>query len=583
MRHVNLCLFLLIAAQVAVSGSARADFGDCGNEAYINLFDERLTADTPFGCTELLRLPVNTSEGVRHIRIVQAFNADWAVAPAFTEQVADGVRATIAALGRIGPFKLNNVTIWLADELPRPPGTVGEVFDAEADARWIAGESIREAIGGESSDDIGDECGIVYYVFNVLTNPAATTAHEIFHCVEFATAGRERVVVTGRGTPGADWWVEGGAEWFGTFAVPDMPWLPDYVSQFDATSISTPLYSMSYEAVVFFLWLAGEYGPEAVLPFMKRMATSAEAQGAAMLEALSEEKWRKFAEDYVDWEIKDPRGMPIGIAAPTDDTWNFDESRTHDIHFDPFVIYRGVLTYECSVWETNALSGDANVSYQSFEGGEWGDMPPRIDAEILEEAAWIFAGVNVRSERMTLEVESSVSASCEPCAGSEEIDQCLVGVWRQTGGGPQEWMNRMLDIKTDIEVSAEVSSVSVLDEDGRYVTVPYKYFVDVIVPRRRGVRADGDGTASASGRWSVRDGQLAFCPSSEHVTGTVTVATPDVPARDFTFDLPGAGMPAFVDYSCSETQMKTSMPMMRDHIVTTYERIVKDATSGEVK
>ncbi|MBS0384716.1 MAG: hypothetical protein JSS00_05135, partial [Proteobacteria bacterium] len=57
------------------------------------------------------RVAVPSDPGVRHSRIVQHLNADWAPRPGAMAAIKSGVEAAARAMVRLGHFRINDVTI----------------------------------------------------------------------------------------------------------------------------------------------------------------------------------------------------------------------------------------------------------------------------------------------------------------------------------------------------------------------------------------------------------------------------------------------------------------------------------------
>lgn len=539
-----------LAAIMAMPDSARAQFGDCSDGDYLALFDERLQS-TPFAydCNERLRLTVMTDDGERAIRLIHDASADWAMVPGIVAEAERGLRAAAAALEQIGPFRMDPVTVLLIDGLPpRSPG--GDGFSDIA------------AMTGHTP---GGECRIGLWLLSAGGDPAHAAfalAHEFFHCVQLATLTPAQMATARGGTgSGGDWWIEGSAEWFAALAVADPGPLPERVETFNEISADVALYDMAYASVVFFLWLGEERGAAGILPFLRGMADnpSAAAQRAAMASAVSADDWLRFAQAYLDREIRHPHGTGLALEPSEGEDWAWDRTRTETIGLEPFVLKRGWLVFQCGRWGTDARPAAARHAVRE-EGGPWGGLPPQIEVEEGEPARFRFAAMAAARERIDLRIEGRVEASCEPCAGSRAIDRCLVGAWRQTGGGAVEWMRRNMPPGLSIPNVNAGEQAMVLMEDGTYWTAPFSQELTILIEGRDGTtRADGRGVAQASGRWSAEGGRLNLCADSEAFSGRA-VFTPPSGGR-FTMPLaaPGPSGPMSYDYTCSAGSLETRL------------------------
>jgi hypothetical protein len=380
---------------------AQAGFPDCSEPAYRAQFDPRLET-IPYDCVERLRIEVPTETGVSEIRLIHDRNAAWALSSGVVEEFERGLRASADALRRIGPFRLDHVTVLLIDGLP-PRDRSSEDFSN------IAAQTAAS----------GSECRIGVYLLSAggrMEHAASVVAHELFHCVQEATLSPAQIGSSSGGTgAGGDWWLEGSAEWFAALALPELGALPDRLARFDDVSDDTPLYEMAYEAVVFFLWLSDEKGPASIVPFLRGMAGSAGAgaQRRAMQSALSEDEWLTFAEAYLDRRIKHPHGTTISVNPSEGDTWRWIETRTQRIVLKPFVIRRGWVEFDCGKWATT-VRPDQSYAARS-EGGSWADLPGHIDTNAGDDARFRFAGFAARSSDLALQVKGDLEAGCRPC------------------------------------------------------------------------------------------------------------------------------------------------------------------------
>src|SRR5690606_32516198 len=224
------------------ASSAWAAFGDCNDASYQGRFDDRL-AGTGFTCEERLRVAVTTEAGTRHIRLLHDLHAGWAVSPDALQDYERGIRGAVAALAQIGPFRMDDVTVLLMDGFPPRESDDSEGFSD---------------IAGSTGHSDG-ECLIALHLLAgraAIAEAAYVVAHEIFHCVQFATLSAAQMSSGATGTgSGGDWWLEGSAEWFAGLAVSDREVLSGRVARFDRLSADTTLYEMAYPAAVFFLWL----------------------------------------------------------------------------------------------------------------------------------------------------------------------------------------------------------------------------------------------------------------------------------------------------------------------------------------
>lgn len=501
---------LLVGAIVYVRASER--FGDCNSVEYLRMFDARLAEGLgalgrdDFQCVVALEVPVDTPSGEKRIRVIRHVASDWAEGPGVSASVASGVHGSAAALPRLGDFRIGNATVLLLDDFG--PGSRHENFGEIA--AWTR-------IGPNG------ECLITLWLLGRAARAdraGPVIAHELMHCVQFAslTAGQMGSATPGGASGGGTWWMEGSADWFGTVALPAAPFIAGRVNRFDIDSPRVALNLMTYDAFVFFAWLGGAQGPDAVLPFLHGMAESshASAQQAAMREVLPADGWLQFAKDYLDQRIRDGHGASIGSAPADGDDWTFTETRSERIALDPFVLRRGYVVFECGRWSVRATPAEHHAVEPAR--GDWGAFPATVDALDGEPRRFRFAAMPAAERRVDITLRATKDVACEECAGTREIDQCLVGTWRMTNDGMAEFANRMMRGFARV-AAVEPNTTMVLSEDRSFTNTTTDAQNAIVAPDKRGFAQMSGNT---SGRWSASGGVLNACPDAHATAGTVT-------------------------------------------------------------
>jgi len=530
-------LLIVAAALFAPMSPAQAAFGECSSAAYRGLFDERYAEPRflDFDCVERMRVPVATSGGTRHIRIIHDRNADWIADDSTMAAFERGVRAAAETIGRLGGVELEDVTILLADDLP--PGSTAEAFSN---------------IAGQTEFTRDDECHVVLYLIGPASDPelaASIAAHEIFHCVQVANLSAAQMASGASGTgAGGDWWLEGSAEWFSALALPDRGLMPANADAFDELSPTTPLNELAYSAGIFFLWLGAEVEPAGVMGFLDGMADSnaPAAQHAAMSAALPPERWLDFAQAYLDRAIRHPHGVDIGLDPRDGDTWDWSATRTQTLPLAPFVLTRGVATFQCGRWRTSVRPASAHGA-RDEAGGSWATLPEEIDAS-SGGGRYRVAAINATASRITLSIEGVMESGCGDCAGVRTLDACVVGHWQLTGGGPIEWMRAN---GVPITNASTANTTVTFRADGTFVTGAVQAQLEMEYDSARG---EGEVRAQASGRWSTDGGRLNYCTDAQSFGGQATMTTRDGDRRTMT--LPSMPPESVTDtYTCSATAL----------------------------
>lgn len=533
-----------LGALTSAVSADEPDFGDCSSAAYRGSFDPRL-AEVEYDCVERLRVPVSTRSGQRYIRIVHDRNADWIVSSAEMAEFDRGVRGAAEAFARLGGVDLAHVTLLLADDFPPREGARGEFSNMAAYTNFDSGRD--------------GECRIVLYLAGPGSTPeyaAFVAAHEIFHCVQLANLSPEQMSSGSEGLGGGgDWWMEGSANWFAGLSIPDTAPFAADIAAFESDSPTTPLNRMAYGAVVFFFWLGGDMAPGEVMMFLSGMAPSRadSAQRAAMASALPQERWLDFAEAYLDGEIRYPSGAPLTLSPQQGEIWEWSATQTRTAPLDPFVLHRGVLAFQCGRWMTSVTPGAAH-SARMEDGGAWNLLPNSIDTTSGSGGNYRFAAINTGGTRSTLSVQGRMEAGCGDCAGIVELDACVVGSWRMTGGGAAEWMRRQ-GVPGNYSTSNETITFR---RDGTFVTGLVG--LESHARLRDGGRADGEGQVQAGGRWSAAEGRLNLCADMQLLQGQTVLTTRD--GQRVVIPTPSAPPGnSQMSYTCSQASLRTVIPL----------------------
>lgn len=500
---------IILALSASVSLPARAAFGDCNTRAYWASFDARYADPGAIGfdCVERLRVPVATASGARHIRLIHDLSADWLADEAVLREFDRAARAGADAIGRLGGVELEDVTLFLADDLA--PAENAEEFSNIA------------ALTEFNNDG---ECRIIIYLIgpaSMSEYTASVVTHEIFHCVQAANLTPAQMSTGGYGTgSGGDWWIEGSAGWFAALAVPDPAMIQGDVDAFDTASATTPLSGMAYQAAPFFLWLGAETSPAGVMTFLDGMAASRDvsAQRAAMMAALTQEQWLDFAEAYLDRDIAHPHGTDLGLSPAEGDTWEWSATRTQTLPLEPFVLTRGVVAFQCGHWRTNVRPASAH-SARLEDGGAWSALPEEIDTSSGSGGAYRFAAMSAAAARVNMSIIGTMESGCGDCAGVSTTDACLIGSWQLTGGGAAEWM-RAMGAPANISTANETITFRT---DGTFVTGAFQGSMEGETPG--GGHVDGDMQAQAGGRWSTSGGVLNLCADMQSLSGSARVTS----------------------------------------------------------
>lgn len=547
-------------AALLLAAPARADFGDCTEAGYLGRFPEAPTAETIL-CVELFRFTHATPEGERHIRAISDVAADWAIPPAVAEGVERGAREAAAAFPGLGSYAIDDVTLLLLDDL----------------SSWEDGDREIAAITDGRRDAAGTrpgECLVTVYGLSSSATPeeiAVTTAHEIFHCLQYASLSSAQMGTYGAG---GDWWIEGAAEYFPAYAVSGSEPYTGREAMFDdAVLAGTALNDMAHGAAPFFFWLGETRGIEELMPFQRAMADGggAAAQQAAMRGVLDDRAWLDFAQAYADANIARPGGGLLALTPTLREFLTISAPGPQRITLDPFTLLYGVADYDCGTWGNRLRPETANLSVQPDGTTGWGTWPEEIEAEEGRPATYRFVAMSTETGPLDATLEVERRRACAPCAGSDRVDACLAGTWQMTGGGPVEWMRAQ---GIPITRAAEGPRIVTFRSDGAYGTEPLGIEIEI---RDEDMIGQGTGFVTvASGRWSAVEGTLNICQDAGGMSGTVTV-TDRHGTRSGPVSQPSAGSAISMSYSCAGGTLSTAMAFPGlPEMVTSYTKIAEE-------
>jgi len=559
MRRTLVLLATLLAASLFGAEPSRAQLPECP-DSYVAGFDVPATREYPawsagdIDCREHFIVAVDTPTGAISVRGIGDVNVAATLPPGGLDAIRRGVALAGERMQRMGDdLRLWNTTILIS----RPRSSVSE-------PQQRFGYSAAWTLPGSSGRGSA-ECHVTLFIQTDFTAEEIhyAVAHELFHCIQQATLSR---LLTATMTGAGAWWAEGSAEWFAAFvAGPQSRW--PRARQFDeAVAENAPLHGMSYKMAIFFYWYSEHHGgPPAILPFLTRMSpgNDAASQESAMRYALPAEQWLAFAEAYDDRRIRYPSGSGVLFGQRVEgETWSFEGNSAHARLLKSFVIGVGWSDYACGRWDNSVT--DANVGVRPDHQTTWSRWPEEIDTRETARSGRRFRMVGLVVESATeldFQVETERRESCVECLTSTVVDACVVGRWRQTDGGPLEYLRRN---GVPITYANQTELVITMSDDGTFSTNAIATDVGMEAPLPHGRVMHGVGvgeTSAVRGRWSAEDGELLGCIDSGGVADGVTV----VSVGDVAHAAPwsGAGMGGTggaTTYTCSDTTFTTSAP-----------------------
>jgi hypothetical protein len=111
------------------------------------------------------------------------------------------------------------------------------------------------------------------------------------------------------------------------------------------------------------------------------------------------------------------------------------------------------------------------------------------------------------------------------CENSRAIDTCLVGTWKQTGGGAAEWMRQNLKM-AQVSVQAN-NNTMIFNNDGTFATGKIDTSAQVAAKEGAPMGATAHMAVEGSGQWSAGDGRLNLCMNAVASSGSIQMQHDD--------------------------------------------------------
>jgi hypothetical protein len=160
----------------------------------------------------------------------------------------------------------------------------------------------------------------------------------------------------------------------------------------------------------------------------------------------------------------------------------------------------------------------------------------------------------------------SAHAACKTAGG----DSCLVGAWKQTGGGAAEWMHEHMKM-AEIKVQATKATIT-FNADGAFSTSKVDATSEVQA-KDASAQMTGHMTAQGSGQWSAADGKLTLCQAATDAKGSMQLKLPGGKTMNMPMPKMGASEVAMT-YTCAGDTLSTVQQMpMGSPMTTTYTRV----------
>lgn len=181
-------------------------------------------------------------------------------------------------------------------------------------------------------------------------------------------------------------------------------------------------------------------------------------------------------------------------------------------------------------------------------------MPPVISRRLFAAAMIAFTGAG--------------TARADDCAGTHEIDRCLVGTWKMTTNGMEQWMHTHIRKFSVTSVQTTDNTIT-LKADGSFATGNAKVTTRGVGDN--GMSGTGTMNGRASGAWSAAAGKFNLCARAGSMNGTATVTgrghSTTIPLH------PTVPPVSSRTYACASSTFTISQPLHGDTVVSTYTKL----------
>jgi hypothetical protein len=488
-------------------------------------------SDKGFDCTEIASQSVQTSGGEIIIRAIRDKTTDPQIVAQQAQLSIEATAESFALYDKLGlGFKFQNVTLIMIDPvlaMTIPWRKKANEILADANGYTFATDCIVRVAVGNIENDSSDD---------VLLNYRNTLAHELMHCVQNWT-WPEAAKLYGEG---AEWWMEGTAEFFSqlVYETPGRSQL--FGEQFGKSwANDKPLTAMEYENIVFFAWL-WQQGPNAMLDFFATLATwkGAGPQQDALRTAFSDETLTKFVRDYMDSKVALPSGSVVFKAWPGQ-PYLVDGDDTISFERQAFQIERKSILLTNGVYNIIA-TGQLDWSKRPIEGGEWTDIDPMETVDACEKpVTLVVARLRIDKLPSAITLVRNPAKTCKPCITYAQRDKCLAGKWALDGQAVIDMLNGWRDEDKMTEAnfdSAAGKAFLVFQENGdmQIVFEDFRIGSSVTMDIDKGIGVSAAIVTSITGidtaKWTTSGTDLAICPYQQNTEITVTVEVENGPS-----------------------------------------------------
>ncbi len=413
----RLAFAALIWVSVALTTPASAEI-DCQSSAFATFVE-----DPGFTCKDMQKATVTGFATDVVLRsVVDAKDAGAADADAQVFSAVQEALTRMAALDSGQPLKLGDVTVVLmrAGAKNAQDTATGRVLGI---AKQLEGGCVLELYPARLAEQGNDGLGILQF----------TAAHELFHCVQYATWPALMAEYDKH-----NWWVEGTAETVAQAVFPTAEFAFKEGHKFADRFRDTPLTQLTYENLVFFSWVWAE-DPRLLFKIISAMPVGGNeaAQQKALLTVIPAADLSRFVRDFLDNKVVTPGGADpmfgeIPLLMDTNiGAISFDGDDTREVKAKAFTMFAVDASFSGGAYQIDvANQGPVLAQHRESEGADWTEGTIAADGDCTTTLTYRFAGMATGASKLRIKAtKDSKGVDCKSCGAKAVRDQCLIGTW----------------------------------------------------------------------------------------------------------------------------------------------------------
>ena len=504
MFRIALAALVLAATSLALPAFAKVD---CSTRAFATFVE-----DPGFTCAEMQEATVTGfAKDVTLRSVVDAKDAGAADADAQVFAAVQEALTRMAAIDSGMDLKLGDVTIVLMRAAAKnsQDTDAGRVLGI---AKKSGADCVLQLYPARLAEQGSDGLGFLQF----------TAAHELFHCVQYATWPAQMEEYEKH-----NWWVEGTAETVAQAVFPNLDAAFREGFNFANKFRDTPLTQLRYENVVFFSWVWAK-DPKLVFKIISAMpvGSSEAAQQKALVGIIPPDELSRFVRDFLDNKVVTPGGAdPMFGEIPLQMTTNigavsFDGSDTREFAAAPFTMFALDASFAGGSYEIDVQNaGPVLAQHRIAEGGPWDAGKILAEGDCTTVRTHRLAGMATGDAKVRVVAKKDTKGvDCKSCEAVAVRDQCLVGTWLIDNVVQNMSIADFVSAGRPVKTAVVGKNAVKFDDDGNSVW-GYQNFLIAVQDSLEGSPVAGavlNGTIDQT--WAAWDGHLMTCYSSSDAT-----------------------------------------------------------------